>query len=300
MGFWPVVGVGDRVGEEEGAADQRADPGRRPPARAGRCCGGSARARPARRVEKPCSTRASSSSTVPASCSGGSCGEQVAQRSVGADVARLAGPEAVRVGLVLDARHHRVADRSNGLAMRVRQLGCHASPPTVGALPKLVHPPHQLDQQADPVAAGSVADVFAADVPGGAGDVEVRPGALGGELLEERPGVDRPRLALRRGVDEVRDLPLRQLLVLGMQRQPPGQLSGRLGGAQDLGRQIVVVGDQRRVGRAECDQRRRRSASPRPPAAPPPARRSRRGRRRGSAGPRRRCCSPRRSCRCAG
>ena len=55
----------------------------------------------------------------------------------------------------------------------------------------------QLDQQPHAVAAGVVAGVLAADVPGGAGDVDVGPGGLADELLEEGAGVDRARLALR-------------------------------------------------------------------------------------------------------
>ncbi len=54
------------------------------------------------------------------------------------------------------------------------------------------------DQQPDAEAAGALADVLAAGVPGGAGDVEVGPGDVVDELLEERAGVDRSRLALRR------------------------------------------------------------------------------------------------------
>ena len=54
----------------------------------------------------------------------------------------------------------------------------------------------QLDQQADAVAAAALAGVGAADVPGGAGDVDVRPGGVVDELLEEGGGGDRARLAL--------------------------------------------------------------------------------------------------------
>ena len=46
----------------------------------------------------------------------------------------------------------------------------------------------RLDQQPHAVAAGVVAGVLAADVPGGAGDVEVGPGRLADELLEEGGG----------------------------------------------------------------------------------------------------------------
>ena len=84
----------------------------------------------------------------------------------------------------------------------------------------------ELDQEPHAEAVGAVADVLAADVPGGAGDVEVRPGRLADELLEEGGGGDRPRLALLAEVGEVGDRPLHQLLVLGVQRQPPGQLAG--------------------------------------------------------------------------
>ena len=55
----------------------------------------------------------------------------------------------------------------------------------------------ELDQQPHAEAGRAVADVLAADVPGGAGDVEVGPGDVVDELLEERAGVDRAGLALR-------------------------------------------------------------------------------------------------------
>ena len=60
--------------------------------------------------------------------------------------------------------------------------------------------PRQLDEEADAVAGRALADVLAADVPGGAGDVEVGPRLAVDELLEEGAGVERPRLALRGGV----------------------------------------------------------------------------------------------------
>ena len=58
----------------------------------------------------------------------------------------------------------------------------------------------ELDEQTDAVAAGVIAGVLATHVPGGAGDVDVGPGRLVDELLEEGAGVDRSRLALLRGV----------------------------------------------------------------------------------------------------
>ena len=54
----------------------------------------------------------------------------------------------------------------------------------------------QRDEQPHAEPGGPVADVGAAHVPGGAGDVQVRPGLAVDELLEERAGVDRRRLAL--------------------------------------------------------------------------------------------------------
>src|SRR3954447_279630 len=75
----------------------------------------------------------------------------------------------------------------------------------------------QVDQQPDAVTGGALADVFAPDVPGGAGDVEVDPRLAVHELLQERAGVDRPGLALRRGVGEVGDGALGEVLVLGVE-----------------------------------------------------------------------------------
>ena len=83
----------------------------------------------------------------------------------------------------------------------------------------------QAQEEADSEAARAVADVGAAAAPGRPGDVEVHPRDVVGELLEERAGVDRPRLPLRGRVREVGDRPLRQLLVLRVQRQPPDELA---------------------------------------------------------------------------
>ena len=76
----------------------------------------------------------------------------------------------------------------------------------------------QRDQQPDPEAGRAVADVLAADVPGGPGDVQVGPGLAVDELLQERGRVDRARLALRRRVGEVGVRAPGQLLVLGVER----------------------------------------------------------------------------------
>src|SRR6478736_4748853 len=96
----------------------------------------------------------------------------------------------------------------------------------------------QLDQQADAEAAGVAAGVLAADVPGGAGDVDVRPGRLADELLEEGGGGDRPRLALRGEVGEVGDGALHQRLELGVEGQAPGQLAALLAGPRDRGGEL--------------------------------------------------------------
>ena len=60
-------------------------------------------------------------------------------------------------------------------------------------------------------------------------------------------------LALRRGVGEVGDGALGELLVLGVERQPPGELARAARGALDLGGEGVVVRDQPGVGGAERD-----------------------------------------------
>src|SRR4051812_741403 len=68
-----------------------------------------------------------------------------------------------------------------------------------------LHPRRQLDQEAHAVAAGVVAGVLTAHVPGGPGDVDVSPWNVADELLEEGGGRDRSCLALRGEVGEVGD-----------------------------------------------------------------------------------------------
>src|SRR4051794_17041282 len=65
-----------------------------------------------------------------------------------------------------------------------------------------LHPRCDVNQQAPAVAAGVASGVLAADVPGGPGDVDVGPGGVADELLEEGGRGDRPRLALRGEVGE--------------------------------------------------------------------------------------------------
>src|SRR5436190_21779885 len=87
----------------------------------------------------------------------------------------------------------------------------------------------QLDEQPHPVSGRARADVGATDVIRGAGDVQVGPGPAVHELFEERGGVDRARLALRRAVGEVGVPAPSERLVLGMEWKAPGELPASLG-----------------------------------------------------------------------
>src|SRR5829696_6054972 len=69
--------------------------------------------------------------------------------------------------------------------------------PLIGLGATSLHLRRDADQQPHAVAAGVVARVLAADVPGRAGDVDVGPGGVADELLEEGGGGDGSRLALR-------------------------------------------------------------------------------------------------------
>ena len=148
----------------------------------------------------------------------------------------------------------------------------------------------ELDQQPHAEAAGVVADVLAADVPGGAGDVEVRPGRLADELLEEGGGGDRPRLALLPRLARSATVPFISSLYSGWSgsRQTSSPVASPA--AVDLGGELVVVGDQAGVGRAEGDDDGAGQGGEVDDPLGARARPRRRGRRRGSAGPRRRCC----------
>src|SRR5438270_3758124 len=53
----------------------------------------------------------------------------------------------------------------------------------------------EVDEQPHAVAGGALADVLAFELPGGSGDVEVRPGDVADEVREERAAHDAPRLA---------------------------------------------------------------------------------------------------------
>src|SRR4051794_34287698 len=68
--------------------------------------------------------------------------------------------------------------------------------PPLGLGEASLHPRCDVNQQPHSVAAGVVAGVLAADVPGGAGDVDMGPRGVSDEFLQERRGGDRSRLAL--------------------------------------------------------------------------------------------------------
>src|ERR1700744_6132178 len=82
----------------------------------------------------------------------------------------------------------------------------------------------ELDEEPHAEAAAALAGVGAVDVPGGAGDVDVRPRRVADEFLEEGRRGDRPRLALGGEVGEVGDRPLHHLLVLGVEGEAADQL----------------------------------------------------------------------------
>ena len=75
----------------------------------------------------------------------------------------------------------------------------------------------------------------------GAGDVHVRPRALADELLEERRGVDRLRLAADGGVLHVGERGVDQAAVAPVHRPGPGVVAARLAGRDDLVAPVVVV-----------------------------------------------------------
>ena len=136
------------------------------------------------------------------------------------------------------------------LARRLLRLLGYVLKPSTGLTAR------EVDQQADAESGRALPHVLAAHVPGGARDVQVHPRLSVYELLEEGARVDRSGLALRRSVREIGRRPLGQFLVLGVEWQPPGQLAGALGRRLDLGGELVVVRDQRRIGGPEGDQHR--------------------------------------------
>src|SRR5205823_10253200 len=99
----------------------------------------------------------------------------------------------------------------------------------------------ELDQQANAIARGSLADIRAAEVPCRAGDVEVRPRSVADELRQERASDDRPRLARFGRVVEVGICALDELVVLLVQRQAPHDLARSLARALQAPRELVVV-----------------------------------------------------------
>ncbi len=84
----------------------------------------------------------------------------------------------------------------------------------------------ELHEQAHAVARRALGRVGAPQVPGRAGDVQVRPGRVADEVREERPADDRAGLARFGRVVEVAVGALDELVVLLVQRQPPDDLAG--------------------------------------------------------------------------
>src|SRR5579875_62919 len=96
----------------------------------------------------------------------------------------------------------------------------------------------ELEQGAHPKAGAALSQLVALLLGvGGPGDVEMRPGSLVHELLEEQTGDEGARLARLAHVLHVRDVRVDVLSVLPGEREPPERLAGacgrRLEGADD-------------------------------------------------------------------
>ena len=105
-----------------------------------------------------------------------------------------------------------------------------------------------------PKPVGAVADVLAADVPGGAGDVEVRPG---GCRRRTPRGTSRrrsfPPSRFAAALVRSATVPLVSSLYSGCSGRRQSSSPMMSPAAVDLRRPVVVVGDQAGVGRAERD-----------------------------------------------
>ena len=88
--------------------------------------------------------------------------------------------------------------------------------------------------------------------PGGAGDVEVDPGGVLGEFLEEHGGGDGAAIAAA-GVHDVGDVGANDLLVLVIQRHAPHFFAGLVEGLAEAVVHGVVVGEDAGVDVAESD-----------------------------------------------
>src|SRR5215212_3146604 len=109
----------------------------------------------------------------------------------------------------------------------------------------------QLDEETHAEAAAALGGVGAARLVRRPCDVQVHPRHLAGELAQELRGDDRAGLARLVDVDDVRGLALEQVGVVGVQRQPPGELARAHAGVGHRLRPRVVVGEQAAVRGAE-------------------------------------------------
>src|SRR5580765_4074782 len=105
----------------------------------------------------------------------------------------------------------------------------------------------EMGQQADRPAGRAFGR---ARFPGGAGDVEMRPGILGSEAAEEHRGGD-SAAGPAADVAHVGEVALQCLAVLFVERHPPARVEGRPAGRQHLVGHAVVAAEQARVVIAE-------------------------------------------------
>ena len=112
----------------------------------------------------------------------------------------------------------------------------------------LVAARHQPVEQAHAETRGALAGQRqVARGPGDAGDVEMRPGHVADELLQEDGTGGAARLAAPPDILDVGDVGLDVLLVGLAERQPPQQLAGLLGRRQQLAGQRLVIAEQARL-----------------------------------------------------
>src|SRR5437764_4119540 len=97
--------------------------------------------------------------------------------------------------------------------------------------------------------------LFAAALPGGAGDVEMRPALLAREAREEGRRRDAAARAAA-DVGEVREIGAQLLLVFLPQRHLPDAVPGFLGRRAQLIRELLVVGEEAGGDVAERDDAR--------------------------------------------
>src|SRR3990167_7712845 len=89
--------------------------------------------------------------------------------------------------------------------------------------------------------------------PGGAGDVEVNPGRVAHELLDEERAVDGAAAAALAGVADVSNLALDVVCVVVVERHGPELFPGGAGAGQECIEELLVVGKGTGVEVAEGD-----------------------------------------------